>query len=329
MPLTLMQVFNDFVMPAIGEILPQKVAAFNESSRGAIVLTSEGFAGDFYQRSFTAALHNARRRVDRYAANATVTPTDLTQVKESGVKVAGGFGPVLFEPSQMKWLQKGEAEAIAIIALNMSEAIVQDQVNTAIACLVAAIENQASATFDYSATGGLNYAVMNSAHSKFGDHSNSLVASVIDGKQMHSFIGDNLNNSETLFEAGNVQVISILGRRYVITDAPALREAGTPNKVKGLSLCEGAATVYDGTVPDTNIETTNGKQRIETTLQADYDFGIALKGYTWDEANGGKSPSDAALATGSNWDLTASDIKHTAGVLAVGDEAQGGLLPGA
>ncbi|HSG61690.1 MAG TPA: major capsid protein, partial [Pseudomonadales bacterium] len=58
-----------------------------------------------------------------------------------------------------------------------------------------------------------------------------------------------------------------------------------------------------------------GKQRIETTLQADYDFGISLKGYAWDTASGGKSPTDAELATGGNWDQVATSIKHTAGVL--------------
>ena len=35
-----------------------------------------------------------------------------------------------------------------------------------------------------------------------------------------------------------------------------------------------------------NIQTTNGQTRIETTMQVDYTFGLALKGYTWDETNG-------------------------------------------
>jgi hypothetical protein len=65
----------------------------------------------------------------------------------------------------------------------------------------------------------------------------------------------------------------------------------------------------------------NGKTRIETTMQVDYSFGLRVKGYAWDVTNGGKSPSDAALATGTNWDKVATDNKHTAGVLAVGDFA--------
>jgi hypothetical protein len=89
-----------------------------------------------------------------------------------------------------------------------------------------------------------------------------------------------------------------------------------------LGLVESAAIVHDGGDVISNIETSNGNERIETTMQVDYTFGLGLKGYTWDEANGGKSPTDAELATGTNWDQVATSVKHTAGVIAVGDAAQ-------
>jgi hypothetical protein len=50
-------------------------------------------------------------------------------------------------------------------------------------------------------------------------------------------------------------------------------------------------------------------------MQADYTFGLGLKGYAWDTGNGGKSPTDADLTTGSNWDKIATSVKHTAGVV--------------
>ena len=112
------------------------------------------------------------------------------------------------------------------------------------------------------------------------------------------------------------------GRPVVVTDAPALYEAGTPNKQKVLGLVESAAIVHDAGDVISNIETSNGQTRIETTMQVDYTFGLGLKGYTWDETNGGKSPTDAELATGTNWDQVATSVKHTAGVIAVGDAAQ-------
>ena len=112
----------------------------------------------------------------------------------------------------------------------------------------------------------------------------------------------------------------VLGKAVIITDAPALLQAHSPhNYEKVLGLTSGAATVFDGSDMIANVETTNGKTRIETTMQVDYSFGLGLKGYTWDESNGGKSPTDAELATGSNWDKTATDIKNTAGVILVGD----------
>lgn len=320
MSLTQMQVFNTYFMPATIETLAQLVDKFNAASAGAIRLTTEGFDGDFLQESFFAGIHSAQRRVDRYAAQATVAAVDLTQQKHSSVKVAGGFGPVRYEPSQMTWLQKPTAEGIEVASRNFAEAMLSDQLNSAIASLVAAIENQGAATtVDASGTGPVTQRTLNNSHALFGDRSGMLVAQVMDGLGYHDLIDQNLQNSGTLFQAGNVRVVDILGKATVVTDAPALYEAGTPNKRKILSLAPGAAIVTDSRDVITNIETSNGQTRIETTLQVDYSFGLGLKGYTWDEANGGKSPSDAELATGTNWDKVATSIKDTAGVLAVGE----------
>lgn len=321
MSLSQMQVFNEYIMPATIETLGQMVDKFNQASNGSIVLTTQGFDGDFLQESFFAAIHSAQRRVDRYAAQAAATATDLTQLKKSGVKVAGGFGPIRYEPSQLTWLNKPTAEGIEVASRNFAEALLRDQLNTAISALKAAISNQATATFDYSATGGLSYSVINNAHAKFGDASGNLVAQVMTGQAYHKLIGNNLANAQNLYQSSNVLVVNVLGKPVVVTDAPALYVAGTPNKLHVLSLAEGAAVVYDGGDLVSNIQTTNGQTRIETTMQVDYSFGLALKGYTWDETNGGKSPTDAELATGSNWDKIATDIKHTAGTCAISSDA--------
>lgn len=324
MSLSQMQVFNQYIMPATIETLAQMIAKFNEASRNAFRLTTKGFDGDFLQESFFASVHAAQRRVDRYATNDAQSATDLTQLKHSSVKVAGGFGPIRFEPSQMSWLQKPTAEGIEVASRNFAEALLADQLNTAIAALVAAISNQADATNDVSATAGITYSAINGAHAKFGDHSGLIVADVMNGSTYHNLIDKNLANSQTLFQANNVTVIDVLGKAVVVTDAPALYSAAVvspeaPAKNRVLGLVEGAATVHDGGNVISNIQTDNGKKRIETTLQLDYDFGLGLKGYTWDETNGGKSPTDAEIQTGSNWDKVASNIKNTAGVIAIGD----------
>lgn len=323
MSLSQMQVFNQYVMPATIETLGQMVDKFNAESAGAIRLTTAGFDGDFLQESFFAAIHSAQRRVDRYAAQGSASPTDLTQLKHSSVKVAGGFGPIRFEPSQLTWLQKPTTEGIEVASRNFAEALLRDQLNTAIAALVAAISNQADATNDV--TAGTNavvtFNVINDAHAKFGDRSADIVANVMSGSMYHKLISQNLTNSNRLFTAQGVTIVDILGKAAIVTDAPALTVAGTPGADRVLGLTAGAATVFDGGDVISNIETSNGQARIETTMQVDYSFGLGLKGYAWDEANGGKSPTDAELATGSNWDKVATDIKNTAGVIAIGDRS--------
>ncbi|MGY4528004.1 major capsid protein [Pseudomonas sp. TE21394] len=319
MALSNMKVFNEYLKRTTIETLAQDVEKFNASSAGAIRLTTQGIDGDFLQESFWAGLHSAQRRVDRYAANSAQASTPLAQKQYDSVKIAGGFGPILWEPSQLSWIQKNPEEALEVISRNLSEAIMADQLNTAISALAGAIGNQPTATNDVSATAGVTYVAINNAHALFGDASQRLVAQVMTGAMYHKLVGQNLANAERLFQFSGVQVVDILGKAVIITDAPALYEAGTPNKQKVLSLADGAAVVMDGSDLITNIETSNGKERIETTMQADYTFGLGLKGYTWDTANGGKSPTNAELSTGTNWDLVANSIKASAGVLTIGD----------
>lgn len=318
MALTNMKVFNQQLQTMTIETLAQQVEKFNAASAGAIVLTNQGFEGDYRFENFFASLHAAQRRVDRYGTNTAASPTNLAQLQEIGVKVAGGFGPIAWEPSQLSWVMANPAAALEAISRNLSEAIMKDQLNTAISAAVAAIEAQGTANVFDTGTGPITYSAINSAHAKFGDSSSLLVADIMDGVQYHALVGQNLTNTAELFNYQGVLVVEILGKRVVVTDAPALRETGTGADAKVLSLVQGGVTVYDGSDLITNIETSNGNQRITTTMQADYAFGVAVKGFQWDTGNGGKSPTDGDIATGSNWDKVATSVKHTAGVLTTG-----------
>jgi hypothetical protein len=325
MALSDMKVFNEYLKKTTIETIAQMVEKFNAASAGAIRLTPQGIDGDFLQESLWAGLHAAQRRVDRYAANGDQAATVLAQIQANSVKVAGGFGPILWEPAQLSWIQKNPAEALEVISRNLSEAIMADQLNTAIAALVAAISNVAGATNDVSATAGVTYGAINGAHAKFGDASGLLVAQVMTGEVFHKLVGQNLANASQLFNSQSVNIVDILGRPVIVTDAPALYQAQVspaPNLQKVLSLADSAAIVHDGSDVVTSVQTSNGKERIETTFQADYSFGMGLKGYAWDIANGGKSPTNAELATGSNWDLFVNSVKSSAGVITIGDAAQ-------
>lgn len=317
-----MVIFNKYVPEAAVELLAQMVEKFNGASNGAILLTSQGFEGDFFERSFYSSLEAAQRRVDRYASNGAQSSTALAQVKEASVKVAGGFGPILFEPAQMSWMMKNEAEAIDAISRNLAMAVMKDQLNAGLASAVAAISNQSTAKNDVSTTAGISHSALNATDALFGDRSSNIITRVMNGATYHALIGQNLTNANTLFTADGVRIVDVLGKFVVVTDAASLYATGTPNLNKVLNLTSGGIVISNGSDIITNAVTTNGKERIETTFQADYSFGIGLKGFTWDEANGGKSPTDAELATGTNWDKTATSIKDTAGTITIGDASK-------
>jgi len=319
MALTDMKVFNQFLYQPTIETLGQMVEKFNAASRNAIRLSTEGFTGDFKLEAMFKSLHSAQRRVNRYAANTDggITGTALQQIQMNSVKVAGGFGPIIFEPGQLTWILQNEAQAVEVISRNLAEAIMRDMLNTSIAAAVGAIEAQTTATTFDASTGPITFRDINKAHAKFGDMSQSIVADIMDGTTYHALIDNALANAERLFVSDNILVLDMLGKAIVVTDAPALRESGTGADQKVLSLVTDGVVVHDAGDLITNIETTNGKERIETTMQADYTFGLGLKGYAWDTTK--KSPSDAVIATGANWVKVATSIKHTAGVLTLAD----------
>lgn len=319
MALSNMQVYNDEIVGTTIELLGQKTDLFNANSGGAIVLSSAGFRGDFSRESFFNQIASAMRRVDRYATNNAQAATALTQGELVGVKVAGGFGPVIFEPSQMTYLEEDPAAAIRAISEGFSDALLADQLNTAIAAGVAAVSGNTALVTDVSATAGLSQALLNNSHAKFGDQSQLLVTDVMTGAAYHKLIGEAITNSGQLFQAGNVTVVSILGKRIIVTDSPSLYLAGEPNKSYVLSLAASGIIVDNTSDILANMSTSNGKQRIETTWQADYTFGLKLKGYSWDMVNGGKSPTNAEIATASNWDKAVAENKHTLGTLAIAD----------
>lgn len=319
MALSNMQVYDTEIYTTTIELLGQKLEAFNAASGGTIVLNTNAWAGNYTKESFFQSISGAQRRVDRGIANSSQSATTLAQGEFVGVKVAGGFGPIIFEPGQITYLNENPEGAIMAISEGFSDALLADQLNTCVGAGVAAVENIASLVNDVSASAGLSQQALNAGHFKFGDMQGMLVADIMHSTGNESLIDKALANGEQLFVSSNVTVISILNKVIVVSDIPALFVAGTPNKTKVLSVTAGGIVVSNSSDIITNMETKNGNKRIETTWQADYTFGIQLKGYAWDVTNGGSSPTDAELFTGTNWDIAVTSTKHSLGTLTVAD----------
>jgi len=320
MALSDMKVYSREIQSSVLETIPQMLEAFNSASNGAIQMSMSGFEGDFIKNAIYDNFASAGYRVDRKSTNSAKAGTDLAQLEGVGVKVAGAY-KMVFEPSQMTYLLKNPAEGIEVISRGVSEGIFQDMLNTGIASATAGFANNASVTNNI--TAGTNAVVtqsaLNDTYAKFGDASQMIVANVMNGAVYHQLISQALTNTETLFTAGNVQVIDIQGKRSVVTDAPALTNSTTDYRVLGLT--SGGIVISNGSDVVNTLGEDLSKDRAELISHTDYTFGVNVKGYAWDTANGGASPTDAELATGTNWDKYVSSNKHTGGVVLIADQS--------
>jgi hypothetical protein len=315
MALSDMKVFNDFLYSAATETIRQQIELFNGATNGALTLAQAGNVGDFAHEATYKAIGNLMRRRDAYGSG-TVTPTKLEQMAHVAVKIAGGTAPVEFEPQQFAWIQRNPEEAGVVIGEQVARGVIADEVNTAILALQTALSSNSAVSHDATA-GTLNLNALNKGAAKFGDRMMDIMVWVLHSKPMSDVYDGALTNGNQLFEFGTVRVTQDgFGRRFVMTDAPALFEAdgggAGVDHYHTLGLASGAANVEDNGDYYATVEEKTGNENIQRIFQAEYTFNLGLKGYAWNTAV--KSPTDAAIGTGANWSQIATDIKDTAGV---------------
>lgn len=313
-----MVVFDDFVQRTITEVIAQQVDLFNASSNGTITLTTKRNRGDFAHYSQFAEIAGLIRRRDVYASGA-VSPVALAMLQNASVKVAAGTPPIAFNPSQFTWIQEQPEVAGVVIGEQVAVGQFQDMLNTGIKAARAAIVNVGtSVNYTVPSQGATTLNALNRGAQKFGDRATNIRAWVMHSTPLHDLYDQALTNTAQLFRFGDVRIIEDgFGRRFIVTDSPSLYGAVSSPDVTdyySLGLVENAIVVEDNGDFFSNLQTVNGDENITRSWQGEWTYSLALKGFTWDTTNGGKSPTDAEIGTGTNWDKTATDVKNTAGI---------------
>lgn len=314
MALSDFQVFNDESYAIAMEGLDQQIELFNEATGGALILSSRPFAGDFAIQAFFARLQGLVRRRNPYGSGA-VSPISLEMLVDTMVKVAAGTPPVNLEPSMFNWIQVNPEAAAAMVGQQLAEEMLKDMFHIAVGSVKAALSGVSDVVYDGTA-GTLTHAALNQGQAKFGDAYQNLACWVMHSKPLFDMFGTALTNANSLFTFGTINVVTDpFGRPLIITDEPALVTAGSPNVYHTLGLVPGAAMIATQDDFFQNIETSNGFENIQRTMQAEWSYGVSVKGFAWDRTNGGKAPTTSALLTQTNWDKIAESNKNLAGVL--------------
>lgn len=313
-----LKVFSEWVHTTKTETLRQQVALFNAATNGALVLRNKANAGDFSDETYWKEIAGLVRRRN-IAGSSAVTAVELAQLSDTAVKVAGGTPPINIPPSMFTWIGKNQEEGGAVIGKQLAVAEMADMLNTAVAAARAALSGTAAVNYDGSAATA-TFGALNKGAAKFGDRSGDIVCWLLHSKVLHDLYDVALANSANLFTFGDVKVVQDgFGRKFVVTDSASLYtvdgvSAGV-DSYHTIGLVPGAAMVEDNGDFVDNVQWVNGSENILRSYQAEWTYNLGLKGYAWDKTNGGRSPSNAAIATASNWDQTTAEKKNLAGVL--------------
>ena len=316
MALSDLAVFSEYTYDAMTEVIAQQIELFNTASRNTIVLSTQAaHQGDYSDNAFWKKVSGLVRRRNAYGSG-SVSEKTMQHLTDTMVKVAGGTPPVRLDPGQFRWIQRNPEEAGAALGQQLAQDMLADMLNTGLMAGYAALSQVAALVHD-ATSGTITPGALNTGLGKFGDRRQDIAAWFMHSKVVTDFYGNALTNAQQLFTYGTVNVISDpFGNLFVVTDSAALLNTSPdPDEYHSLGLVPGGIVVDQNNDFDDNYETKNGDENIVRTYQAEWSYNLGVKGFAWDKTNGGKSPTDAALATATNWDQYATSIKDCAGVI--------------
>lgn len=318
MALSDLAVYSEYVYQTLTETVAQEVNKFNTASGGTIILSSAANQGDFSDEVRWKKISGLVKRRNAYGSGA-VTEKVLQSLVDTMVKVASGTPPVRIDPFMFAWIQRSPEEAGIVLGTQLAEDMLADMLNTGILAAYAAMVQTSAILYDATSDtpDTLTAAAMVKAAAKLGDRSQDIRAWITHSLPYHNFTSTNVANAANLFTYGTVAVnADAQGRPFIITDTPSLiNTAPTPDTYHLLGLTSNAITVEENGDFYANEQTINGDENIKKTYQAEWSYNVGIKGYAWDKTNGGKSPTDAALGTSTNWDKYATSDKDGPGVI--------------
>lgn len=300
------------------EITKQQSNLFNEATAGAIQLVAGASPGDYAASAHYGKLPGGSvKRRNAYGVG-TITKKNMFMRENVSVKIGAGTYEISMDKGQMAWIQQNPEVAGAALGQQMAKDNVLDMLNVGLGATYAALSGTPAVIYDATATAEktASFKNLNRGTAKFGDQADSIVAWVVHSSVMSGLYDNALTNAAHLFNYGSINVVrDPFGRLIVVTDSPSLVLVGATTKYHALGLTEGALVLVDNNDYHANEQSVNGSENILTSFQAEWSFNASVKGYAWDRTSGGKSPTDAALLTSTNWDKYADSHKDLAGVI--------------
>lgn len=299
------------------EELARTVDVFNAGSNGTLLLGSDQYMGDYIQEAMYDRIPGLIQRRD-INVDTAVADLSMSLQEHVGVDVAHRVGPVFQKYEDFERRGRSIDEMAQIIGQQFAGDFLARGLDLIVSALVAATDNVSALKNATLNTQTTNYKHLVAGQKIFGDQFRNVDAYLMNSESFFDLMGDGLDNYK-IDDVAGARIVSgvtqgALGKPIIVSDIPSLTyDAGAGDlKNRVLSLTTGAGSVIErGAARILVDDKVLGQENLGIRYQAETNTRLSVKGYAWDIANGGQNPTDAALATGSNWDLVV-DPKNAA-----------------
>jgi hypothetical protein len=322
-------IYPELIHSGMVETLVQNTDSFNAASNNTIRLVNQRRRGDFAQESFfknVSSIVNRRINESGSPENAPVTSNPVPMDEFVSVKLNRRVGPIDQTLDSFRKLgNDADLEVLSrLLGSQIAKAIQIDQLDTALRALVAGITNIAALTENRGPAAGSPEETLSTdglvdGLAKFGDAGSQVVMWVMHSKPFYDLVKNQIGLNIDGISNFNIATATpvTLNRPVLITDSASLVSAaqGSPEETQYTTL----GLVADGAILEDSEEESlmgdliTGKENLVVRLQGEFAYNVKLKGFAWDVANGGVNPTNATIATGSNWDSVMDNNKDLAG----------------
>ena len=306
-----LKIDNEVVHATATETIMQYTDMFSTGTAGAITVSTESIMGDLQATSMLAEIASIIGRRD-IAAGTDASVKTLSSRDENNVKMYWGTGAIEFKMvDATRYGSNSDAFSVAI-GQQVGKGIVTYLLNSALAAVRASVETETTlVTGD--GTASVTHTLLNTALRPMGDARDDIVCWVMQGATYSDLVGQAITDKIDSVAGGSIRSGSVptLGRPTYVTDSASLdMTAG----VAILGLTVGSIQVVETASRNFISEVVSGKENLVYRIQGEGEFLLNVKGYSWKTASG-TNPTAATVGTAANWELKASDVKSSAGVL--------------
>ena len=309
-------ILNELLYGAYRQFLAYNTNLFNQNTMGGLLLsTGPDIQGDYEKMSYFKSIAGLVKDRD-ITADTDLSKVSFEMDNLAMIKYAKGTPLVELIPHQWDWILKDPKEGMTMLAEQLAEQTLADNLATAVNALVAANTN-VGATLVYDGTAGTaTLTGLTNTANLWGDRSSNVACWVMHSKTFNDLQLAGLTNAQNLFKFGDVNFMrDQTGRPFIVTDLPSLVYTSSGTKYHVLGLSAGAVKIEAGQEFRSLFQEIGGKENIKTTWQSQWTNNIEPKGFGWNTGAVARNPTTAQLGTGTNWTKKAVSVKDCGAVL--------------